>query len=79
MLKQGHYWPICMQLKCISRAAGSPNGEHTASPPHTPLVETTAAQPHNSLCGGKSPDVTVIGEIKSFDLIPITITEMSPE
>lgn len=43
------------------------------------LVETTAAQPQKSLCGGRRPDVTVIAEIKSFDLIPITFTEMSPE
>ncbi len=43
------------------------------------LVKTTASQPQKSLCGGKLPDVTVIAEIKSFDLIPITFTEMSPE
>lgn len=47
--------------------------------PSNRLVETTAAQPQKSLCGGKRPDVTVIAEIKSFDLIPITFTEMSPE
>lgn len=43
------------------------------------LVETTAAQPQKSLRGATRPDVTVIAEIKSFHLIPITFTEMSPE
>lgn len=43
------------------------------------LLETTAAQPQKSLWEGKRPDVTVIAQIKSFDLIPITFTEMSPE
>lgn len=44
-----------------------------------PVVETTAPQPQKSLCDSKRPDVTVIAEIKSSDLIPITFAEMSPE
>lgn len=41
--------------------------------------EPGAAQPHESLCEGNCPDVTVIAGIKSFDLIPIAFTQMSPE
>lgn len=37
----------------------------------------TAAAAHESLRGSKRPDVTVIGEIKSCDSIPITFREMS--
>ncbi len=61
------------------RLNAAPRPVRTVSPPLRRRAETTAAQPQKSLCGGKRPDVTVIGEIKSFDLIPITFTEMSPE
>lgn len=40
---------------------------------------TAAVQPQKSFCGEKRPDVTVIVEIKSFHLIPITFPAMTPE